>query len=407
MSTTTPILYNTTSGFTFSTTNVLQIIASSASLLNNSGYSTSNPNILSSFKIQASAVSGFTETASYGGSDNVQYTILINGADYYWNGSSWVSSNGTYAQSNTAATIESNCTNSSLTTALNGGSYLQVRAFIHSASGSTTPTLTGVSLTYTFAAIQPSSPAQCTVWCYLQDILGDTIGSVQNAQLSVCQKDAFIYGQFVVCPFTKNVAFNSSGYAQLILDETQTPGYSVQFSISYQQGTTTKQINFIPCIVPNSGACALTSITTFPPKSATVTGITGNNSITPIETQINISNNLSAVPVPSLQFSPTVYSVIEIKYSIKRQTSGNFFREVGRLFLTWNNSTNTWVLADIGDDGSSGPTTGIVFAVSTGASPNYLPTITYTSDDSTNSGGYTGYVGTMRYKIMNTFLLEQ
>jgi hypothetical protein len=405
--TTTPIFYNTTSGFTLSDSNKIQILASTANLINNSGYSEANPNILSSFQMQASALSAFSETASYSGSDNVQYTILINGADYYWNGSGWVTSNGTYSQSNTASVINSNCGSSSLATILGTGSYVQIRAFLHSASGTTTPTLTSIAVTYTFAAIRPSNPAQCTVWVYLEDILGNIVGSVQNASLGVSQKDPFIYGQFVVAPFTKSVAFNSSGYAQIILDETQTPGYSVQFSITYQTNSTIKQISFIPCVVPNAGACALTSITTFENKTATVTPITGNNSITPVETQVVISNNVTSIPIASLNFSPATFSEVEIWLNIRRQTSNNFFRFIGRAYLTWSQTTSLWSLTLIGDTGSSGPITGVSLAVSTGAGPYYLPTISYTSDDATNSGAYTNYIGTMRYKIMNTFLLEQ
>lgn len=405
---TTPILYNTTSGFTLSDNTKIQIVAKSVSLINNSGYTTTNPNVLESFKMQASSLSSFLETANYSGSDNVQYTVLVNGSDYYWSGSAWVSSNGTYSQSNTASVINTHCTDTSMATLLGTGSYVTIRAFLHSASGTTTPTLTGISLTYTFAAIRPSNPAQCTVWVYLEDILGNIIGSTQNAYLSVTQKDPFIYGQFVVAPFTKSVTFDSNGYAQIILDETQTPGYSIQFSIIYQIGTTTNQINFVPCIIPNAGSCPLTSITTFAAKSATVTPITGNNSITPIETQINISNNISSsLPIPSLNFSPVTYSEVEIWINIRRQTSGNFFRFIGRMFLTWSQTGSVWTLAVIGDDGSSGPTSGVAFTIATGAAPYYLPTISYTSDDATLGAMYTNYVGTMRYKIMNTFLLEQ
>lgn len=404
--TTTPILYNTSSGFTLSDNTKIQIIANSASLINNSGYPITNPTVLETFQMQASSLSAFVENAKYSGSDNVQYTILVSGVDYYWNGSAWVSSDGTYSKSNTASVINTNCGHSSMGTLLGTGSYVTIRAFLHSASGTTSPSLTGVSLTYTFAAIRPSNPAQCTIWVYLEDILGNVVGSVQNAILSVQQKDAFIYGQFVVAPFTKQVVFDSTGYAQLILDETQTPGYSVLFTISYNIGTTNNSINFIPCIVPNSGSCPLTSITTFAAKSATVAQITGNNSFNSIESQINISNNVSNIPIPQINFSPTSYSSVEVRINIRRQTSGNFFRFVGRMFLLWSQSSSTWSIAVVGDDGSSGPTSGVSFSVSTGAAPYYLPTITYSADDAT-LGSFTSYVGTMRYKVTSTFLLEQ
>jgi hypothetical protein len=402
--TTTPILYNTTSGFTFSNTSQIQISANAASLINNTGYSTANPWVLETFQMQASALSGFSETASYSGSDATGYTILVNGADYYWNGSAWVSSNGTYAQSNTASTINSHCSDSSMGTLLGSGNYVQVRAFIHSATGATSPSITGISLTYTFAAIRPSSPTQCTVWCYLEDILGNIVGSVQNAYMSVAQKDPFIYGQFVVAPFTKSVAFNSSGYAVMILDETTTPGVPVQFSISYNIGTTSNQINFIPCMVPNSGAVALTSISTFLNQTATTSGVSTITSFVPSEYQTNITNNASSVALPTLIFSPTSYSAVLIRFSIRRQDTGEFYYQIGRIFLRWSQSASTWSIHTVGDYGASGPSTGVTFSVSTGAGPSYLPAISYSSDNMTGGGTY---IGTMRYKVIDTFLLEQ
>lgn len=401
---TTPILYNTTSGFTFDNTKI-QVSSSSASLVNNSGYPITNPDILEGFQMQASSLTGFLETAVYLGSDNVQYTVLVNGIDYYWSGATWAISNGTYAQSNIASVINTNCSHSSMTSLLGVGGYVQVRAFIHSSSGTTTPILSSVTLSYVFAAIRPSNPSQTTVWCYLEDILGNIRGSTENAKLSVMQKDAFTSGQFVIAPFSASTSFNSNGFASLILDETESSGYSVEFSISYQIGTTTSQINFIPCIIPDIGSVALTSITTFENRSATVSGISSVGS-SPVssENQITIINNGTNINIPTLQFSPTSYGVVEIGYTLRRKDNGGFYREIGRLFIGWNDQSNTWSISDDGDAGYAGPISGVTFSVTTGASPSFLPTISYTSDNMTGGGTY---VGTMRYKIFNTFLKEQ
>src|ERR1700676_2529949 len=132
--TTTPILYNTTSGFTLSDINKIQIVANSVSLINNSGYSTANPNVLETFQMQASALSGFTETANCGGSDNVQYTVLVNGVDYYWSGSAWATRSGAYAQATPPATIKNHCNDTSMASLLGTGAYVQVRAFLHSSA---------------------------------------------------------------------------------------------------------------------------------------------------------------------------------------------------------------------------------------------------------------------------------
>ena len=101
-------------------------------------------------------------------------------------------------------------------------------------------------------------PATVIIFIWLQDILGNLIGSAQNAKLSV-STPAFKSGGYAVLPINQTVNFNSSGYAQIQMVETETPGIGALFSISYSSGLTTKQINFLPAIVPNAGAAALTS----------------------------------------------------------------------------------------------------------------------------------------------------
>lgn len=111
------------------------------------------------------------------------------------------------------------------------------------------------------------SPATCTVFIWLQDILGDTIGSTQNAVLSV-RGGSFKYNQTFVVQATDSSNFNSSGFAQLTVIESQTPGVYYNFSIKYQIGTTYNQINFNPVIVPNLGAVSLSSIATIKESTA-------------------------------------------------------------------------------------------------------------------------------------------
>lgn len=103
-----------------------------------------------------------------------------------------------------------------------------------------------------------ATPKTVIVYVWLQDILGNLIGSAQNAKLSVTNR-GFDYGNYAILPINQTVSFNSSGYAAIQMVETTTSGARVRFSISYTIGITTKQINFAPAIVPNAGASALTS----------------------------------------------------------------------------------------------------------------------------------------------------
>lgn len=261
MSVTTPILYDTGTNFSYDTSQIV-VQNAVAALINVPPYTILDPNIINISSLQVSSFVSFVETATYSGSDIIQYTLNISGSDYYWNGAAWVISNLTLAQSNIATVINANLGHASMTALLGTGAFVLVRAILHSATGSTTPTLSKVAVTYNFAAIRPADPSQCIVYVYLEDILDNIVGSVENAIFSCTNNDAFKYGKFVIAPFNKTVAFDSMGYAQIQVTETQTVGYNLNFNISFTQGKTTKQLNFVPCQVPDTGSVALTSITT-------------------------------------------------------------------------------------------------------------------------------------------------
>lgn len=261
MAVTTPLIYDTPSSFSYDVSKI-QVQDDVAQLAGTGPYDTSNPNLLSLTEIDASALSGFTEVSSIAGSDAITYTLRINGTDYYWNGAAWSSSDLSYAKTNTAAVIAAHLSHASMTSLLSAGARIFVRSFLHSATGTTTPTLTSVAVTYTFYPFAPASPPLTTVYVYLTDLLDSVIGTAFGAVLSVTNISHFKYGSWVVLPFNKSVNFNSSGYASINLMETASVGVLLNFSISYVDNTKTKrQINFIACMVPNAGAIALTSIT--------------------------------------------------------------------------------------------------------------------------------------------------
>lgn len=227
-------------------------------------YTTSNPVVfmLPAIAITASAIASFLETAQYAAPDAIGYILNINGVDYYFNGTIWTTSSGAYAQSNTAAVVNSNLAASTLATLLGTGATILVKVLLHSGTGASTPLLSGISLTYTFVAIKPANPVLTRVYVWLKDILDVDVSSTSNAQLGVVNNSGFKYGSFFIVPFSKQVAFDANGLAQIDLVETQTPGVYLNFAVTYQDGKNIKQVSFLPCMVPNSGAAALTSMTT-------------------------------------------------------------------------------------------------------------------------------------------------
>lgn len=111
-------------------------------------YSTSNPSIEFTETLSMEELISFQEVVDVTGLDVVKYILAVDTVDKYHDGASWVDSNGTYLQSNTASEIDIN--KASL---LSTASVLVVKAFFHSELGSTTPKLQEVNIEYDFASV--------------------------------------------------------------------------------------------------------------------------------------------------------------------------------------------------------------------------------------------------------------
>jgi len=125
-----------------------------------------NPTIVINSPTILDEVFTFVEVKSVTGSDDVKYTLNFAGVEYFWSGIAWIVSDATYAQSNTAAEINTNGGHSTLPE----GS-MQLTARLHSDDGSTRPTLTSNVITYSFFNTQVSPPV-CTIWGFYRDASG-------------------------------------------------------------------------------------------------------------------------------------------------------------------------------------------------------------------------------------------
>jgi hypothetical protein len=102
---------------------------------------TSDPTVESTNGFTAASLISFQAVTAASGSDGIKFYIKLDGTRKYWNGSAWANSNGSYAQSSTASDIHDN-----IETLLSGSANVKVGAVIHSADGSTTPTVSSVVL---------------------------------------------------------------------------------------------------------------------------------------------------------------------------------------------------------------------------------------------------------------------
>jgi hypothetical protein len=102
-------------------------------------------------------------------------------------------------------------------------------------------------------------PATTIVYLWMQDILGNNIYT--NASFSV-RGGSFRYGQSFVDASYNSSNFDNTGFAQLQVVESTTPGVYYSFSIKYQTNSSIQQINFDPVMIPNIGAVNLCTIAT-------------------------------------------------------------------------------------------------------------------------------------------------
>jgi len=130
-------------------------------------YSTTNPTITFTETIRSDGVESFVESASISGSDNIKYTH--NGK--YITGGAWATSDGIYSQSSVVS--DNNTYASDLTTI---PTTIETVVFLHSENGLTTPTLTSLTTTYSFAGAAPSLN-EVLVYGYLYDLSGTALSS--------------------------------------------------------------------------------------------------------------------------------------------------------------------------------------------------------------------------------------
>lgn len=177
-------------------------------------YAMTNPTIASNSSVLCDGLSSVAVSSSQSGSDLIKYVVSVQNLstsltqDYYWNGSAWVVSDGTYTQSNTLAQINTNIATLNSTVLVTGKRVL-IKAFLHSADGSTTPTLTSITLVYDFFTELDPDPDTTIVFGYLYDSLNQPI---VGAIVTLDNRTAFEYGSRVISRGKVTTTTDSRGY---------------------------------------------------------------------------------------------------------------------------------------------------------------------------------------------------
>lgn len=146
----------------------------------NSGYLTTNPAILTNETFAAHDMINIVETATKPTGTELKYIIQRDGVNYYVSSGTWTTSNGTYAQSNTAAEL-----NLYLPTFLDNGNNGDIGLLIFLNTGSilTTPILTQIVMNYNYILLQVGVNSWVTL-TEADDYLEATFGAATWATLS-------------------------------------------------------------------------------------------------------------------------------------------------------------------------------------------------------------------------------
>jgi hypothetical protein len=217
-------------------------------------YPVTNPSVELSATVAMDGLLDFEATVVATGSDAVKFALVVDGAYKYWTGAAWAASDGSYSQANTAADILANVASLDLS----AGVTFSFIAFLHSEYGASRPSLSAVSFESDFFETAPAAPNTCYVFARIEDMQG---GNVTSATLIVTLATSFKHGDVLVAAGVKEFAFNSDGYVDAYLIESETVSKKYGFAIEYVEDGETKTTTFKDAVVPDDESANLFDIT--------------------------------------------------------------------------------------------------------------------------------------------------
>jgi len=212
-------------------------------------YNISNPSLTVKSYTKMDGIDGFAEIATKTSGVELKYILVQNGIQKWWNGASWVTSDGTYAQSNTAAEIEAN-----KATAITFGLALKLKVFLHS-DGQNNLQLESNEILYDFF-FTSQEPDECLVYGRVIDHDGI---AVEGAKVSIKRTDPIEHGQSIIL-MNASTLTDSEGKFEITAVETETINQYVFIQIEYTNGDETKIITYENVIIPNLPEIELTDL---------------------------------------------------------------------------------------------------------------------------------------------------
>jgi len=215
-------------------------------------YVTTNPTVKPNTSVAADALTSLTETVTTPGSDTVTYTISVAGQEKYWDGAAWVDSNGTLAQTNSAADIAANAA----ALDISSGAIIFPVVYLHSDDGSTTPDVDELTMSYDH--FQPQGACnQCIVTGYILD----NCQPISGAKLTITSDpDNPFFTNDSLHSIAEELTTNAAGYFEFTLAETATANYKLDVLVEYTDLSGNAQAKEFKIIVPNQSTATLEDI---------------------------------------------------------------------------------------------------------------------------------------------------
>lgn len=190
-------------------------------------YPIDNSEIDFNVTFRADGVDSFIETSTKAGSDEIKYTLAKDGTEYYWDGAIWKASDGTYAQANTAAEINTNA--AAFTTV---PITVTVKMMLHSDNGLTTPEADTVTVQYDHGGEPVDTIEYCNVFGHNFDEEGNPLTETISVQLT---QDVATYKiNTLIQKEVVAVTPNAAGYwdVSLVENTNMESGAQYQFTIN-------------------------------------------------------------------------------------------------------------------------------------------------------------------------------
>lgn len=192
----------------------------------------------------------FTAIESIPVNTSLTYILKLNSIKYYWDGANWSVSDGTMAQSNTAAVIEAN----KATLPVGGGASLKLIAVLCTTDRYITPKVDTNEIGYGFF-YSPTDLNTCIVYGVVKDNYGNPI---EGAKITV-DGDDFLYNDNVI---SRSAVYYTlaDGKFEMPIVETATFSKTVDITIEYSQNRKKKKLELLSKTIPNMPTASIDSL---------------------------------------------------------------------------------------------------------------------------------------------------